>query len=83
VALTGTPFQRRFNENFQPIRNYNSNSRFAQHLHEMEHSFGPMEETMDKLHIVQKGNYTNILEKCHIYLEKKGITKLVMSLQWG
>jgi hypothetical protein len=38
VALTGTPFQRRFNENLQSFRNYNSNSRLAQHLHEMEHS---------------------------------------------
>jgi hypothetical protein len=37
----------------------------------MEHSNGPMEETVDTLHIVQKGNYMNILEKCHIYLETK------------
>jgi len=71
VASTGTPFQRRFNEYFQSFSNYNSNSIFAQHLHEMEHSNGPMEETVDTLHTVQKGNYMNILEKCHIYLETK------------
>ena len=37
----------------------------------MEHLNGPMEETVDTLHIVQKGNYMNILEKYHIYLETK------------
>jgi len=30
-----------------------------------------MEETVHTLHIVQKGNYMNILEKCHTYLETK------------
>jgi len=49
----------------------------------MEHSNGPMEETVDTLHIVQKGNDMNILEKCHTYLETKRNHQIVMSLQWG
>jgi hypothetical protein len=71
MAWTGTPFQRRMNEPCQSFRNYNSNSRSAQHLYEIEHSIGPMEETMDKLHTVKQGNYMNILQKCHTYLETK------------
>jgi hypothetical protein len=59
--------RRKFNELFQSFRNYNSNSRSDQHLHEMGKSFGPMEEIMDILHIVKKENHVNTLEKHHIY----------------
>jgi hypothetical protein len=50
------------------------NSKFAQHVIQNAHSFGPMDEIMDVLHLANKGAVMNTLERFHIYkLTKMGI----------
>ena len=66
IGQTGRPFYARFQEHFRDFKYGNVKSKFA-HLLDNRHSIGPMENTMEVLHINKKGNMMNTQEKFHIY----------------
>ena len=47
----------------------NKKSKFAQHVLEEGHDFGPMEDIMDIIHVANKGRLLDTLERFHIYRE--------------
>ena len=53
------------------------NSKFAQHLHEHNHSFGPVNSVMDILQIVGKGTMMDTLERYHIYKITNSGTQII------
>jgi len=65
----GRSFHKWYNEHLQSLKYQNSNSTFAEHLHDTGHLFGPKECIMDTLQFVQKGKLVNSLEKFDIYSE--------------
>lgn len=48
IGQTGRPFHVRFREHFQNYKYANNKSKFAQNLLEEGHSFGPIDDTMDR-----------------------------------
>jgi hypothetical protein len=71
VGQTGRPFSVRFREHFRDYRHANNKSKFAEHLLNHQHSFGPMNTIMDILHVTSKGTMMNTIERFHIYNETK------------
>jgi hypothetical protein len=69
VGQTGRPFSVRFREHFRDYKHVNNKSKFAEHLLDHHHSFGPMNTTMKILLLTSKGTVMNTLEKYHIYNE--------------
>jgi len=47
-------------------KNANNRSKFAQHVLEEGHAFGPMVDIMDIVHIEEKGRMLDTLEKYYI-----------------
>jgi hypothetical protein len=74
VGQRGRNFPTRYKEHIQSIRSNNSNSRYAQHILEIQRLYGPLEDTMEVLHLNKKGQLMNKWERFHIYrLSKDGI----------
>jgi len=71
IGQTDRPFHVRFRKHFRDYKYDNNNSKFAQHLVEKEHSFGPMESVMNTIHVVNKGRMLHTLERFCIYRETK------------
>jgi len=67
----GRPFKIRFPEHLRDFKYSNYKSKFAQHLSENKHAFGPIEDIMDIVHITNKGKMMDTLEKYYIYKETK------------
>jgi hypothetical protein len=64
-------FRTRYKEPLLSFRQNNYQSKFAQHILENKHSFGPIEDIMDILYITNKGTHMNTIEKYHIYKTTK------------
>ena len=62
-----TDFYTRFKEHLQSIKNCNTNSKSAKHSHNNKYTFGPIEEIMDVLQVINKGNHRNTLQKFYTY----------------
>jgi hypothetical protein len=74
VRQTGRNFQTRYKEHIQAIRANNSNSKYAQHILESQHSYGLITDIMKILHLDKKGQLMNTWERFHIYkLSKDGL----------
>jgi hypothetical protein len=71
VGQTERPFKTRFKEHYSDFKNAHSKSKFAQHVIEEGHSFGPMHEIMEPLRIANKGRMLDTLERFYIYKETK------------
>jgi hypothetical protein len=71
TGQTGRPFKTSPQEHFRDFKYGNNKSKFAQHLLENKHSFGPMEDIMDIVHVTNKGKMMDTLERYYIYKEKK------------
>jgi hypothetical protein len=69
VGQTGRPFHVRFREHYRDYKYPNNKSKFAQHVIEEGHAFGPKENIMDMIHIENKGRMLDTLEKFYIYEE--------------
>jgi hypothetical protein len=69
VGQTGRNFQQRYKEYVQSIRTDNPNSKYAQHILETQHTYGPIEDTMEVLHLDGKGQKMNTWERFHIYID--------------
>jgi hypothetical protein len=52
-------FKDRYREHIQAIKNNTETSKFVQHILETNHTYGPMEETMEILQINKKGHLLN------------------------
>jgi hypothetical protein len=66
---TDRPFSFRLRKNFQDYKYANSKSKFTEHVLDHHHSFGPMNTTMDILHLISKRTMMNTLKRFHIYNE--------------
>jgi hypothetical protein len=71
IRQTSRQFLTRYKEHLLSFRHNNYESKFAQHIHENKHSFGPIEDIMDILYITNKGTHMNTREKYHIYKTTK------------
>jgi hypothetical protein len=69
IGQTGRPFSVRFRENFRDYKHSKNKSKFAEHLLDLHHSFGPINTTMDILHLTSKWTMMNTFENYHIYNE--------------
>ena len=56
---------------FSTLQMENRRIKFAQHVIEEGHAFGPMNDKMDILHIASKGRMLDTLKRFHIYRETK------------
>jgi hypothetical protein len=65
------PSRVRFQEHFRDFKYGYGKSRFATHLLESKHSFSPMENIMETLHTVGKGQTMDTLERFYIFQETK------------
>jgi hypothetical protein len=71
IGQTGRPFRVRFREHYNDYRHEHNRSKFAQHVLEEGHSFGPMNEVMKVVHFARKGKMLDTLERFYIYKEAK------------
>jgi arginyl-tRNA--protein-N-Asp/Glu arginylyltransferase len=69
VGQTARNFATRFKEHKNAFRIASHSSNFAKHLIEHTHSFGPIHNTTQILHLQNKGALLNTLEQFHIYTE--------------
>jgi len=69
IGQTGRLFCVRFSENFRNYKYANNKSKFAQHLLENSHSFGPIDNIMKILYSMKKGKLMDTIEWFHIYKE--------------
>jgi hypothetical protein len=73
VGQTGRPFRVRFREHQHDFRYMGRKSKFAQHLLDEGHEFGPMDDIMDIIQYASKGKLMDTIERFHIYeLTSKG-----------
>jgi hypothetical protein len=74
IGQTSRNFQTRYREHIHAIRSNNSNSKYAQHILESQHPYGPIADIMDVLHLNKKGQLMNTWERFHINkLSKNGL----------
>jgi hypothetical protein len=71
VGQTGRPLRVRYNEHLRDYRHNTNKSKFAQHLTENRHSFGPIDNVMTILHKTEKGRLMDTMERYYIYKETK------------
>ena len=64
---TGRPFRLRFREHYNDYKHANNRSKFAQHVIDEGHSFGPMNDVMKIVHFAEKGRMLDTLERFYIY----------------
>ena len=76
VEQTGRPFHVRFREHYRDYKYANNKSKFAQHVIEEGHAFGPMNDIMDIVHIASKGRMLDTLERFYVYRETKLRTQI-------
>jgi hypothetical protein len=69
VGQTGRQFYTRYNEQRSAFYHNSRSSNFAQHLHDMAHSFGPIHNIMQVLHHQKKGAHLNTIKRFHIHIQ--------------
>jgi hypothetical protein len=63
IGQTGPIFKARFKEHIQDTRTNRHNSKFAQHILDIGHTYNMMNQTMKMLHIEKKRHRLNTLER--------------------
>jgi hypothetical protein len=61
----------RFREHYNDYKYTHNRSKFAQHVLDEGHNFGPMNEIMEVIHVAKKCKMLDTLEKFYIYKETK------------
>jgi len=69
IGQTGSDFDSRYNEHKRSFRHNTHTSKFAEHLNNHMHSFGPIQDVMNILQFHKKGPHLNTLERFHIHKE--------------
>ena len=87
MGQTGHPFRIRFREHYNDYKYANNRSKFAQHIIEEGHAFGPMTDVMKVVHVANKGRTLDTLERLYIYREREGekpnaVTNLMTNLPY-
>jgi hypothetical protein len=67
IGQTGRSFRKRHKEHIHAIRTNATSSKYAQHILDTGHTYGPIEDTLNILHQQKKGPLMNTLEQFHIY----------------
>jgi hypothetical protein len=69
VGQTGRTCKAVYRERIQATRTNKTNTKYAQHILDTQHSYGSTENTMTILHMATKGRYEymSTLENFHIY----------------
>jgi hypothetical protein len=76
LEQTGRKFKTRYKEHIHSIRTNNTNTKYAEHILETQHTYGPITDTMDILHIEKKGRLMNTWEQFYIHkLSKNNIQR--------
>jgi hypothetical protein len=71
VGQTGRSTHIRYTDHLRDYKHNTNKSKFAQHLTEQKHSFGPIENTMSILYKTDKGKMMDTMERFYIYQETK------------
>ena len=71
TGQTGRPFHIRSHEHFYDFKRGNGKSKFALHLLDNKHSYGPRGDIMEILHVTRKGSKMNTVERFNIHNETK------------
>ena len=66
IGQTERPFCVRFREHYNDYKYANYRYKFAQHILDEGHSFGPMNYVMEIIHIARKGRMLDTVEKFYI-----------------
>jgi hypothetical protein len=74
VGQTGRKFKTRYKEHIQSIRANNANTKYAQHILDMQHTYGPIADTMDLPHNEKNGRLMNTWEQFYIHKLSKTST---------
>jgi len=69
IGQTGRLFNVRFREHYNDYKYANNKFKFAQHVIDEGHAFGPINVIMDTIHIAKKGRILDTLERFCIYME--------------
>ena len=69
IGQTGRPFHVRFREHQHDYKYMCRKSKFAQHLLDEGHTFGPMESITDTIQYARKGKMMDALERFHIFVQ--------------
>jgi hypothetical protein len=69
VGQTVRQFQLRYKEHHRSLQDKTDTSRFAKHLNESGHSFGPIHNIMEVLQFQKKGTHINTVERFYIHKE--------------
>jgi hypothetical protein len=72
VGQTGRRFSVRYREHQRSFRDKTDTSRYAKHLNENGHSFGPIKDILETLQFRRKGIHLNTVER--FYIHKESIT---------
>ena len=67
IGQTGRSFRMSFREHLCDYKYRTGNSKFVQHFHDYNNSFGPTDTVMDLLHVIKKGTMMDTLVRYHIY----------------
>jgi hypothetical protein len=67
VGQTGRNFKTRYKEHTNDIRLNKDKSKYAVHILQEIHDYGPIDKTMEILKVANKGKYLDIWEKFYIY----------------
>lgn len=66
IGQTGYKFKTRYNEYVKVNRSNKSNSKYAQHVLENKHTYGPIQDRMEILWITKKGQYEQAAPQHHV-----------------
>ena len=69
IGQTGRDFTSRYNEHKRSFRNNTSTSKFAKHLNDHLHAFGPIKDVTQVVQFHKKGPPLNTIEQFHIHKE--------------
>jgi hypothetical protein len=67
IGQTGRSFRIRYKEHIHAIRYNKTTSKYAQHILETGHTYGPLENKLNILQFEKKNRKINSLEQYHIY----------------
>jgi hypothetical protein len=83
IGQTGLAFKTWFNEHTRALKHNQDTSPCAQHIINIGHTYGNMQDTIEIIQIARWGRYMNITEKYHIFCiqkQNKQMNKLLFDL---
>jgi hypothetical protein len=71
VGQTGRDFKTRYKEHINDIKSNKDKSRYALHILQENHEYGPIDKIMNILKLQSKGKHLDVYERFHIYKANK------------